>query len=309
VVLVACRQQAPPQDDDPAESHLGSRNLETHWPEACQKIRARLDPATAGQRARRLPPRAIPPDPWTLHLGSFGVTLEQDDYLLEVNRSGKGSLSALLEASGRQVLVIRDPPEAPLDDVFAMEGDLVPTAARRAWTNELFGSPPTSFELVRMGYRHTLDELTCKATRAKTEIPIALGLILKETGHWAEQVYDLGGLGAPQESASGSSGLLLLGQRGERCVVEIQVRDRAASTYVTHLSGERQPCIERAARVQIRSDLKPAGPPWLSALGRALVQPEAGHWRSLREELVRAGAPQESVASVEAMLEGAGTGD
>jgi len=293
LALVACQEKAPPprEPSTPPEKKSRPRAFEARWPRACQKIRARLDPAVAGQRARPLPPRAIPPDPWTLVLGSFGVTLSKDRYVLKVRRSGKG-LTALLETPTRKVLVIRDAAEAPLTDVFAMAGEVVPSAARQARTRELFGAAPTSFELVRMGYGHGLDDLRCEVERAATEIPIAVGLVLKGTGHWAEEVYTLDPV----------PGLLLLGKRGDRCMVEIQVQDRSASTIVTHVSNDRQPCMERAARVQIRAGLEPAGPPWLLALGQALLQPTKAHWQSLRAEMVRARAPRDSVASVDAML-------
>lgn len=270
------------------------------WPKACKKLKDRLRSPAASARSVPLPPREAERDPWMISLGSLSASLPEDRYVLSVSRSGRSgeSLSILLRAAQQMVLLIKDPPSPPLEDVFAKVGQLAPGQQAKKHTLKLFGKAPTVHDLAEMGYQHSPDELSCSAKTADREIPVAISLILKDSGHWAEKVF----------WAEEIPGLVYFGDRGQRCLVEARPHDGTADYFVTYTTSDRKGCEARLKRFRLVKGGKDQGPEWIEALGRAVRNPgDLANWESLHRALVSANAPVESIRSVMKLIEAART--
>jgi hypothetical protein len=235
-----------------------------------------------------------------ISLGSFAASLPEDRYVISVNRSGKSgeSLSILLRAAQQMVLLIKDPPSPPLEDVFAKVGQLAPGQQAKKHTLKLFGKAPTIHDLTELGYQHAPAELSCSASKADQEIPIAISLILKDSSQSAEKVF----------KSKEVPGLVYFGDRGKRCMVEARPHDSTADYFVTYTTSDRERCEARLGQFCLEKGGKDQGPLWIEALGKAIRGPEdPANWEALHRALISANAPAESIQSVMKIIEEART--
>jgi hypothetical protein len=265
----------------------------------CSELRDRLEPSTANLTFSKLPAAGPPPPTWRLRAGEVSLAIPEGDYEILPARSSEQSTTLVLRGAGdRLVLIVRDPPDEPMEDVFLRVGELSSGAAKED-TARLFGGAPTSHDLEVLGFRHTLADLTCDAAREEQERPIAIALSLKAVEGPGELVsvhHDTYGRGDVAR---------LIRMRDGRWMWEIRFSTDEA-TYLISLRAGSETEIRRipaATRIEDASDQPPEGPPWLALLSAAMADPAAaGPWQALETWLAANQASAKSLEAVRSML-------
>jgi hypothetical protein len=269
------------------------------WRERCESLRLALteDPnvsVTYGERPDALPMAEM----WTLRVHGFDVPVPAGTYNdVIVAREGDEPVSVILVGQRQTALIVASMQIEPLHDIFAgigLGGAPITSEENAAWTRELFHGPVDLAELTDLGYRHAPSELTCGSDAWRTEIPMALAMILKGAGPGRlVRVFRPPG-----------EGLGWLTQReAEGQAIWEASRVEAGRVWFVNLSGPATGPVRDLGLAIDHPELVPTSEPpeWLGALERALAADDSAEWQSFADVLLASGLTVRSVEAARAV--------
>lgn len=284
-----------------------SRFVQDAWPQKCQQLKQTLaqEPGINLTYQPQSETVAIPSS-WQLNWFGRPVPIPAIEYADVVVMQGKSDYVLLLTGKGdhenTKVLLGRFPNFEPMVNIFAalsVSGkDTAQTSpAGIALTNQLFGGPVDSGELFDLGYRHTLDDLTCSRKGWQQEVPIAISLMMKEISTPA---------GTPKVAYDMKPGILTLSreQTGDKWWSQWQDGDYYADMLL-HLPKGHEHGELGLAMGQGNWPIAKDTPQWLTRLEIAIADPNRSNWQALATALKAAEMSDKSVQKIQKLIDNA----
>ncbi len=284
-----------------------SRFDQDTWPQKCQQLKQTLakEPGINLTYQPQLETVTIPSS-WQLHWFGRQVPIPAIEYADVVVMQGKSDYVLLLTGKGdyenTKVLLGKFPNFEPMVNIFAalsVSGkDTAQTSPEGiALTNQLFGGPVDSGELFDLGYRHTLDDLTCSHKDWQQEVPIAISLMMKEIST---------PVGTPKVAYDMKPGILTLSreQAGDKWWSRWQ-DDNYYADMLLHLPKGHEHGALGLAMARGDWPIAKDTPQWLTQLEIAIADPNRSNWQALATALKAAEMSEKSVQQVQKLIDNA----
>jgi hypothetical protein len=267
------------------------------WPARCRKMKKELAKNPSINVIYRPRPKSIDiQSSWELTWFGKRVpipAIQYSDVLVIYNSPQERLLSLRGTVKGQNVKILLglNRESAPIDDISSTTtlGETEPqsTPAGQALTQQLFGGPVYTLDLMANGYNYKIADLTCRRSRWKQEIPIATALVLKSgSSDHAAYRLDQGYIASTKDT----SWRAFWGDRVSFADAQIQLPE--GQTYGKLGLGIGQ------SNWQSAKD----SPNWLVALRTALEKPEKSNWQALATALEEAKMSSTSIESVRKII-------
>lgn len=272
-----------------AEEPAPEAKVPKKW-EGCEEIKERLVSETITFSEANYTGTA---ETWAFPFAGLDVRVPTGEY--EVLPSvGPESVSLLLNSPEARVLLIADPPSEPIEDIFQQVG-VEPTMEGRKRTQEMFGGAPTLHQLIVKGYQHLPSELTCEASRADEEVPIAAAMMIARVGGPGELL-------AIHHDRRSMGEIAFFRKKGDADDVWYEWEVWVPTDkywYITNYHARDRDRVEAVAANGLIGAAEGQVPTWLELLSKAAAYPnDTAGWRALHEELSKQGASEKSLRKI-----------
>lgn len=265
------------------------------WPKRCRDLKRSLSIESV-QKNKIFQPR---PDnitinaSWKLNWFKQQVPIPAIDYAdVRINHHSDGYSLFLINKSKTVFILLGQQP----NDIFALSSESESASPEEeALVKKHFGGRVSMGKMMNLGYRHTLDDLTCTEARAEQESPISIALILKGIGYSSTAtVYDLNsGVGTLHHYPDDSR---------DRWMFQVDDGNYDLDAYFKlpkeHSHGDLGLFIGR-------EDWQAAQgvPLWLTQLETAFANPNRKNWQALQIALREANMSSESLQAIQKLID------
>ncbi len=265
------------------------------WPKRCQELKRDLSTESV-QKNKIFQPR---PDnitinaSWKLNWFKQQVPIPAIDYAdVQIYHHSDGYSLFLINKSKTVFILLGQQP----NDIFALSSESESASPEEmALLKKHFGGRISVGKMMNLGYRHTLDDLTCTEAGAEQESPISIALILKGIGYGSTAtVYDLNsGVGTLHHYPDDLRDRWML-----------QVDDGNYDLDVFFKLPKEHPHGDLGLFIG-REDWQAAQgvPLWLTQLETALANPSRKSWQALQITLREAKMSSESLQTIQKLID------
>lgn len=263
------------------------------WPKRCRDLKRSLSTESVKNNTFQPRPDEIAINAsWKLNWFKQPVPIPAIDYAdVRINHHSDGYSLMLFNKSKTVFILLGQQP----NDIFALSSESESASPEEmALLKKHFGGPVSVGKMMNLGYRHTVDDLTCTEARAEQESPIAIALTLKGISHKKGTVYDL----------NSGVGILHRDQNESRETWAFQVDDGKYDLEVYFKLPKEHPHGDLGLFIG-REDWQAAQgvPLWLTQLETALANPSRKSWQALQITLREAKMSSESLQTIQELID------
>lgn len=281
---------------------LSGLSLDT-WPKRCRALKLGLSIESATNNTlESVINNTFQPRPdniainasWKLNWFEQQVPIPATDYAeVRISDHGDDEYSLMLLNKSKTVFIILG--QQP-NDIFTLSSESESASPEEiALLKKQFGGRVSFGKMMNLGYRHTLDDLTCTEARAEQESLIAIALTLKGIGYGSTAtVYDLNsGVGALHHFPNDSKDQWMF-----------QVDDGKYDLEVFLKLPKEHPHGDLGLFIG-REDWQAAQgvPLWLTQLETAFANPSRKNWQALQIALREANMSSKSLQMIQELID------